>query len=205
MVTDPCKSFSTNPTNLDILLQSTISRPSFGLQSVVTRLPVDLLSVDLLELLLMYLPHRSNSTFEFYPIEPPRSLTSTFTQLNHLDLRLPVDPPRLQLLVDPSRLEFHSKEYNNPTPTNLAQAKEYSTEIEENLLDSIFDPFQYPRAKIKAKTKDSNSSTPDPNALLTQKIDQMSTQFVQAQNQIMGQLTTLERNQSTLRLQFTRQ
>jgi hypothetical protein len=90
-------------------------------------------------------------------------------------------------------------------PTSLAQAKEYSAEIEENLLDSKVDPFQYPRVKTEAKTKAPSSSAPDPIALLTQKIDQMSTQFVQAQNQIMGRLTTVERNQSALRPQFTRQ
>jgi hypothetical protein len=87
----------------------------------------------------------------------------------------------------------------------LAQAKEYSAEIEENILDSKVDPFQYPHVKAEAKTKASSSSAPDPISLLTQKIDQMSTQFVQAQNQIMGRLTTVERNQSAPRPQFTRQ
>jgi hypothetical protein len=90
-------------------------------------------------------------------------------------------------------------------PTTLAQAKEYSAEIEENILDSKVDPFQYPRVKAEAKTKASSSSAPDPISLLTQKIDQMSTQFVQAQNQIMGRLTTVERNQSAPRPQFARQ
>jgi hypothetical protein len=90
-------------------------------------------------------------------------------------------------------------------PTTLAQAKEYSSKIEENLLDSKVDPFPYPHTKTKAKTKDFSSSTPDPIALLTQKIDQMSTQFFQDQNQIMGRLTTMERNQSTSIPQFTRQ
>jgi hypothetical protein len=33
----------------------------------------------------------------------------------------------------------------------------------------------------------------------------MNTQFFQAQNQIMGRLTTMERNQSISRPQFTRQ
>jgi hypothetical protein len=84
-------------------------------------------------------------------------------------------------------------------PTTLAQAKEYSAEIEENLLDSKVDPFQYPCVKEEAKTKASNNSAPDPISLLTQKIDQMSTQFVQAHNQIMGRLTTVERNQSASR------
>jgi hypothetical protein len=60
-------------------------------------------------------------------------------------------------------------------PTNLAQAKEYSAEIEENLLDSKVDPFQYSRAKTKANTKGPSSSAPDPIAILSQKIDEMST------------------------------
>jgi hypothetical protein len=47
-------------------------------------------------------------------------------------------------------------------PTTLAQAKEYNAEIEENLLDSKVDPFQYPHAKAETKTKASSSSTPDP-------------------------------------------
>jgi hypothetical protein len=54
-------------------------------------------------------------------------------------------------------------------PTSLAQAKEYSVDIEENLLDSRVEPFQYPRVKAEAKTKVSNSSAPDLIALLTQK------------------------------------
>jgi hypothetical protein len=89
-------------------------------------------------------------------------------------------------------------------PTSLAQAKEYSVDIEENLLDSRVEPFQYPYAKTKAKTKVSNNSAPDPIALLTQKIDQMSTQFTQVQNQIISCLTTVERNQSAPRPQFAR-
>jgi hypothetical protein len=68
--------------------------------------------------------------------------------------------------------------YKNPT--TLAQAKEYSAEIKENLLESKVDPFQYPRFKVEAKTKVSSSSAPDPISLLTQKIDHMSTQFFQA-------------------------
>jgi hypothetical protein len=90
-------------------------------------------------------------------------------------------------------------------PTTLAQAKEYSVEIEENLIDSKVDPFQYPCVKAKAKTKSSSSSAPDPIALLTQKIDRMSTQFVQAQNQIMGRLTIVERNQFAPRPRFASQ
>jgi hypothetical protein len=38
-------------------------------------------------------------------------------------------------------------------PTTLAQAKEYSAEIEENLLDSKVEPFQYPRARQKQRLK----------------------------------------------------
>jgi hypothetical protein len=90
-------------------------------------------------------------------------------------------------------------------PTTSAQAKEYSADIEENIIDSKVDPFQYPCTKTEENTKYSSSSAPYPIALLTQKIDQMSTQFVQVQNQIMGHLTTVDRNQSTPRTQFTRQ
>jgi hypothetical protein len=64
-------------------------------------------------------------------------------------------------------------------PTSLALAKEYSVDIEENLLDSRVEPFHYPRVRAEAKTKVSNNNAPDLIALLTQKIDQMNTQFVQ--------------------------
>jgi hypothetical protein len=57
----------------------------------------------------------------------------------------------------------------------LAQAKEYSVDIEENLLDSRVEPFHYPRAKEEAKTKVSNNGALDLIALLTQKIEQMNT------------------------------
>jgi hypothetical protein len=66
-------------------------------------------------------------------------------------------------------------------PTSLAQTKEYSVDIEENLLDLRVNPFKYPRVKEKERTKASNSSAPDLIYLLTQKIDQMSTQFSQVQ------------------------
>jgi hypothetical protein len=62
-------------------------------------------------------------------------------------------------------------------PTSLAQAKEYSVDIEENLFDSRVEPFQYSRVKVEANTKVSNNSDPDLISLLTQKIDQMSTRF----------------------------
>jgi hypothetical protein len=51
--------------------------------------------------------------------------------------------------------------------TLLAQAKEYNIDIEENLLDSRMEPFQYPRVKAKAKTKVSNNNAPDLISLLT--------------------------------------
>ena len=88
---------------------------------------------------------------------------------------------------------------------SLAQAKEYIREIEENILDSKVGPFQYPHVNTEENTKAPCSSALDPIALLTQKIDQMSTQFIQAHNQIMGRLTTVKRNQSTSRPQFSRQ
>jgi hypothetical protein len=64
----------------------------------------------------------------------------------------------------------------NPTP--LAEVKEFSIDIEENLLDSKIEPFQYPRSKTESRTKVFNNNVPDPIALLTQKINQMNTQFV---------------------------
>jgi hypothetical protein len=66
--------------------------------------------------------------------------------------------------------------------TILAQAKEYSVEIEENILDSKFDPFQYLHVKEEAKTNDSIRNAHDPISLLTQNIDHISTQFVQYHN-----------------------
>jgi hypothetical protein len=65
-------------------------------------------------------------------------------------------------------------------PTTLAQSKDYSAKIEENILESKIEPFQYPCVKEKEKTKASSSNALDPISLLTQKIDHMSTQFVQA-------------------------
>jgi hypothetical protein len=98
-----------------------------------------------------------------------------------------------QILVDflPIAATFHLQYVNafdgkfcfilkDKNPTYLEEAKEYSVEIEEKILDSKVDPFQYPRVKVETKTKASNSSALDLISLLTQKIDQMSTQFVQA-------------------------
>jgi hypothetical protein len=59
------------------------------------------------------------------------------------------------------------------------------------------EPFQYLRTKEEARMKVSNNSVLDLIALLTQKIDQMNTQFVQVQNQLMNRMITVERNQST--------
>jgi hypothetical protein len=87
----------------------------------------------------------------------------------------------------------------------LAEAKDFSIDIEENLLDLKIEPFQYPHVKTEARTKVSNNSVPDLIALLTQKIDQMNTQFMQVQNQLMNRMTTVERNQFAPRPQFTRQ
>jgi hypothetical protein len=87
----------------------------------------------------------------------------------------------------------------------LAEAKEFSIDIEENLLDSKIEPFQYPRSKTESRTKVSNNSALDLIALLTQNIDQMNTQFVQVKDQIMNHMTTVERNQSTPRPQFSKQ
>jgi hypothetical protein len=53
--------------------------------------------------------------------------------------------------------------------------------------------------------KVSNNTVPDPIALLTQKIDQMNTQFVQVKDQLMNHMTTVERNQSTPKPHFARQ
>jgi hypothetical protein len=41
---------------------------------------------------------------------------------------------------------FILKEKN---PTSLAQSKEYNANIEEKLLDSEVEPFQYPHAKVE--------------------------------------------------------
>jgi hypothetical protein len=60
-------------------------------------------------------------------------------------------------------------------PTSLAQSKECSVYMEDNLLDSRVEPFQYPHVKAEAKTKVSNNIAPNLISLLTQKIDHMST------------------------------
>jgi hypothetical protein len=74
----------------------------------------------------------------------------------------------------------------------LAEAKEFNINIEENLLDSKIEHFQYPRNKTESRMKVSNNSAPNPISLLTQKIDQMNTQFFQVKNQLMNHMTTLK-------------
>jgi hypothetical protein len=86
----------------------------------------------------------------------------------------------------------------------LAEDKEFSANIEYNLLDSKIEPFQYPRNKTESRTKVSNNSVPHLIALLTQKIDQMNTQFVQVQNKLMNRMTIVERNQFDPKPHFTR-
>jgi hypothetical protein len=54
------------------------------------------------------------------------------------------------------------------------------------------------------KKKTTTSSAPDPISLIAQNLDQMNTQFVQTQNQVMSRLTNLERNQSAPRHPFIR-
>jgi hypothetical protein len=90
-------------------------------------------------------------------------------------------------------------------PTSLAEAKEFNINIEENLLDSKIEPFQYPRNKTESRTKVSNTNVLDPIALLTQKIFQMNTQVVQVKDQLMNRMTAVKRNQFAPRSQFARQ
>ena len=76
-------------------------------------------------------------------------------------------------------------------PDTLAKAKEYSAQIEENLISSKIEPFQFPHAKVEAKKKTTKNTPPNPITFLAQNFDKMNTQFVQSQNQIMNKLTTL--------------
>jgi hypothetical protein len=88
---------------------------------------------------------------------------------------------------------------------NLAKAKEYTVEIEEHLICSKIEPFQFPCAREKAKTKASTNSVQNLVTLLAQKFDQMNPRFFQSQNQIKNRLRNLERQHSTPRPQFIRQ
>jgi outer membrane receptor for ferric coprogen and ferric-rhodotorulic acid len=85
------------------------------------------------------------------------------------------------------------------------QAKGYSAEIEENILYSKIEPYQYPRIKTEAKTKMTKNSTPDPITLLAEKLNQMNAQFIQTLNRVMNRLTSLEKNQSAQRPSFLKQ
>jgi hypothetical protein len=91
MVTDPCISLATNPTNPRILLQSTPSR-------VYQSLPVDLHSVS----------SRSSHTHTSTScrLTCHRYLRLRLYPVDSLDLRLVVDLPRLRPVVDPPRLRL---------------------------------------------------------------------------------------------------
>jgi hypothetical protein len=78
-----CESWDSVTVDSKSYYQSTTSQPSFGIQSVTTRPPVDLLLVDLFKLLLIPLPCRPASTFNF-----------DFTRSTNLYLRLIVNLPR---------------------------------------------------------------------------------------------------------------
>jgi hypothetical protein len=56
-------------------------------------------------------------------------------------------------------------------PYTLAKAKEYNTQIKENLISSRVEPFQFPWVKVEAKTKITTSTAPDPITLLVHKFD----------------------------------
>jgi hypothetical protein len=86
----------------------------------------------------------------------------------------------------------------------LAQDKEYNANIEENLLDSRVEPFHYPHVREEVKTNVSNNNAPDLISLLTKNIDQMNTQFIQVQNQIMSCMNIVEINQYAPITQFSR-
>jgi hypothetical protein len=86
----------------------------------------------------------------------------------------PIDASVCLLYMNDFEGKFHFILKDNK-PMSLAWANEYSVDIEENLLDSRVDPFQYPHVKVEAKTKVSNHNPPNPISFLTQKIDLMST------------------------------
>jgi hypothetical protein len=90
-------------------------------------------------------------------------------------------------------------------PENLAKAKEYTVQIEEHLISSKIEPFQFPRARKNLRRRCQPTMYRIQVTLLAQKFDQMNAQFVQSQNQIMNRLTNLERQHSAPRPQFIRQ
>jgi hypothetical protein len=93
-ITNPCRSLATNPANLEILLQSTTKS---DYQSAYIRSSVDCHTPACRPLVSW----------------PLRLVVDVFV----LRLRLVVDVVvlRLRLWVNPPWLDFHYKEYNNPT------------------------------------------------------------------------------------------
>jgi hypothetical protein len=94
------------------------------------------------------------------------------------DLRLPATVVRvLHMNAFEGQFAFLLKD---KAPDTLGKAKEYSTQIEKNLISSRIEPFQFPHAKVEAKTKIATNNAPNPITLLVQKFDQMNAQFVQS-------------------------
>jgi hypothetical protein len=69
------------------------------------------------------------------------------------------------------------------SPKTLVEAQEHAAKIEENLLASKVDPFHAPHAKAETKPRTLNNVEPtqDPVTLLAQRLDQMTTEFLQTQ------------------------
>jgi hypothetical protein len=63
---------------------------------------------------------------------------------------------------------------------DLEKYKEYSAHIEDHLISSKIEPFQFPCVKAKPKTKTSTRNVHDPITLLANNFDQMNAQFVQS-------------------------
>jgi hypothetical protein len=78
---------------------------------------------------------------------------------------------------------------------NLEEAKEWATKIEENMLASKVEPFSAPRAKVETKPRAMNNFDPihDSMMALAQKFDQMTTEILQSQANIIDRLNILER------------
>jgi hypothetical protein len=79
----------------------------------------------------------------------------------------------------------------------LVKSIESNDHIEEHLIKSKIESFNFPCTNMEPKMKRSISVVQDPITLINKKLDQMNNQFFQTQNQIMNRLKTLERyNQS---------
>jgi hypothetical protein len=80
---------------------------------------------------------------------------------------------------------------------NLIEAQECVTNIEENILVSKVDPCHAPRANAKTKPRTLNNVEPtqDPVILLSQRLDQMTIEFLQSQNILMNKVTNLRKSQ----------